>query len=255
MIIYGLIGNPLTHSWSAKYFSSKFKREKLSDKIYKLFPLSSIDEFPGLIKHEKELAGLNVTIPFKQKIIGFLDETDPVAQAIGAVNTIKISRQGDRIILKGFNTDAHGFQLSADFSGHSKALILGTGGAAKAVAFALTQLGIESLFVSRTKKNTQILIYPEISGEVMFNHTLIINATPAGMYPDTNAFPFIPYEFLTEKHFLYDLVYNPGQTRFLQKGLEYGAKIQNGISMLKIQAELSFKIWETPNTNNFTSSV
>jgi len=249
VIVYGLIGNPLTHSWSASYFSSKFRQENISGRIYKLFPISSLDEFPGLIVREKELTGLNVTIPFKQKITGFLEELDPSAEEIGAVNTILISRKGEQIKLKGYNTDADGFRLSADFTGHANALILGTGGAAQAVKFALKELGIQCLSVSRNPGTRETICFSDLKNEHIHDHTLIINATPLGMYPEISSFPPIPYQYLTERNFLYDLVYNPEMTIFLKKGLEYGTSIQNGEKMLQLQAEQSYQIWEF--NNNF----
>ena len=252
MIVYGLIGNPLTHSLSASYFSSKFRQENISGRIYKLFPLSSIDEFPGLIRREKELAGLNVTIPYKKKIIGFLDEMDPSAEEIGAVNTILISRDGERIKLKGYNTDADGFRLSADFTGHAHALILGTGGAARAVQYALKELGIQCLSVSRNPIPHESIGFSDLNFDHIHDHTLIINATPLGIYPEISSFPPIPYQFLTKRNFLYDLVYNPEMTIFLKKGLERGTCIQNGKKMLQLQAEKSYEIWEFKN--NFTPS-
>jgi shikimate dehydrogenase len=256
VVTYGLIGFPLIHSWSADYFTHKFSREKITGRDYKLFPLPTIEEFPDLISREKTLAGLNVTIPYKQKVIAFLDELDPVAEEIGAVNTILVSRTGSRIKLKGFNTDADGFRLSADFTDHRKSLILGTGGAAKAVANVLKNLGIEFLFVSRSLslRNQDIIRYPEINPDILNSHTLIVNTTPLGMFPDTNGLAPIPYEFLTPNHFLYDLVYNPEMTRFLQRGINKGTKIQNGLKMLQIQAELSLNIWESSLRNNFTPS-
>ena len=254
MVTYGLIGFPLTHSWSADYFTHKFSREKITGRDYKLFPLPTIEEFPDLISREKNLAGLNVTIPYKQKIIACLDELDPVAAEIGAVNTILVSRTGSRIKLKGYNTDADGFRLSADFTDHRKSLILGTGGAAKAVAYVLRNIGIEFLFVSRSLRNPEIIGYPEINSDILNSHSLIVNTTPLGMFPDINDLAPIPYEFLTPNHFLYDLVYNPETTRFLQRGIAKGAKIQNGLKMLQIQAELSLNIWESSLKENFTPS-
>jgi shikimate dehydrogenase len=243
MIIYGLIGNPLSHSRSGSWFEEKLRKDGKSGYSYLDFLLSSLDEFPGLLCKHPALAGLNVTIPYKEKIIPWLEELDPKAEKIGAVNTIRIRRDKGHIHLKGFNTDADGFRQSADFSGHHKALILGTGGAAKAVAFALSEKGISYLFVSRSKKSSHHISYEELSEELLVSHTLIINATPLGMFPSDETFPPIPYQFLSENHFLYDLVYNPGITVFLKKGSAAGTRVQNGLKMLEIQAELSYRIW------------
>jgi shikimate dehydrogenase len=247
MITYGLIGNPLSHSASGFWFAEKLRKEGKSGYQYIDFPLSSLSEFPGLLCRNPALKGLNVTIPYKEQILPWLEELDPKAEAIRAVNVILISRERGNIHLKGFNTDADGFLQSADFSGHRKALILGTGGAAKAVAFALKQLGISYLFVSRSKKSEDQISYPDLSEEVITCHTLIVNATPQGMFPSEETFPPIPYPFLSKNHFLYDLVYNPKMTVFLKKGSAAGADAQNGMQMLQIQAELSYRIWNEPH--------
>jgi shikimate dehydrogenase len=243
MIIYGLIGYPLSHSGSESWFAGKLRKEGRSGYDYMNFPLPSLDEFPALLHEHQGLQGLNVTIPYKEQIIPWLEELDVKAKKIGAVNTILISREQGHIHLKGFNTDADGFLKSADFSKHGKALILGSGGAAKAVACALTELGISFLFVSRSKKSADHVFYPELTAEVLSSHTLIVNATPLGMFPSIETFPPIPYHLLSENHFLYDLVYNPELTIFLKKGSAAGARIQNGLKMLEIQAELSYRIW------------
>ncbi len=243
MIIYGLIGYPLSHSRSGSWFAEKLRKEGKYGYSYLDFPLTSLNEFPPLFRKYPGLKGLNVTIPYKVQIIPWLEELDPKAEQIGAVNTILIRRENGHIHLKGFNTDADGFLQSADFSGHHKALILGTGGAAKAVAFALTEKGISYLFVSRSKKSANHISYQELSEEVFSSHTLVVNATPLGMFPSEETFPPIPYHFLSENHFLYDLVYNPETTVFLKKGTDAGARVQNGIRMLEIQAELSYHIW------------
>ncbi|HZX62994.1 MAG TPA: shikimate dehydrogenase [Bacteroidales bacterium] len=243
MIIYGLIGNPLSHSGSGSWFAEKLRKEGKSGYRYLNFPLSSLDELPILLRKHPGLTGLNVTIPYKEQIIPWLEELDPKAEKIGAINTILIRREKGHIHLKGFNTDADGFLQSADFSGHRQALILGTGGAAKAVAFALAGKGISFLFVSRSKKSADHISYQDLSEEVFLSHTLIVNATPLGMFPSEDTFPPIPYRFLTENHFLYDLVYNPGMTIFLKKGSAAGATVQNGLRMLEIQAKLSYRIW------------
>jgi len=243
VITYGLIGYPLSHSWSADWFSAKFINENITDKRYLLFPLERLDDFPGLIQNNPDIHGLNVTIPYKEKILVFLDELDETAEMIGAVNTIRVDRKSGVTILKGYNTDAEGFRLSMNFSGFNKALILGTGGASKAVAFILKNLGIDFIFVSRNALVHSSIHYTEITEEIMHAHPLIINTTPLGMYPDIASFPPIPYQFLTERNFLYDLVYNPGLTLFLKKGQEHGVTVQNGKKMLQLQAEESLKIW------------
>ncbi|MCX6243899.1 MAG: shikimate dehydrogenase [Bacteroidetes bacterium] len=243
MITYGLIGNPLSHSWSASWFYAKFRDEHIRDHVYLDFPLASLDEFPALIRDQPDLAGLNVTIPYKEKIIPFLDEIDELAAKVGAVNTIRISRNDGKASLKGFNTDVPGFLNSADFSGHQHALVLGKGGAAKAVAFALESIGISVLFVSRSQKGPGTISYDDITETIFIKHTLIVNATPLGTFPAVNEIPPIPYKWLSKGHFLYDLVYNPPVTHFLAKGSLASARTQNGLSMLENQAELSFRIW------------
>lgn len=242
MKVYGLIGYPLTHSRSAELFSEWFRDP---GNEYRLFPLHDISEFPSLIQTIPGLTGLNVTIPYKEKIIPFLHDIDPEARVIGAVNTIRISNDGDRLIMTGYNTDAEGFRRSAGFESFSHALVLGTGGAAKAVAHALKKSGISVLFASRNPVTPGTISYPSITGELINQYRLIINATPLGMVPDTASFPDIPYSSLSDRHFLYDLVYNPEETLFLKKGKSAGAKTMNGLAMLKIQAELSFRVWET----------
>jgi shikimate dehydrogenase len=243
MITYGLIGYPLSHSGSGSWFAEKLRKEGRSGHRYLNFPLSSLDKFPGLLHKHPGLKGLNVTIPYKEQIIPLLDELDAKAGKIGAVNTILIRREKGNIHLKGFNTDADGFLQSADFSKHRRALILGSGGAAKAVAYALAEMGISFLFVSRSKKSADHISYTELTAEVLSSHTLIVNATQLGMFPSTETFPPIPYHFLSENHFLYDLVHNPEMTIFLKEGSAAGAMIQNGLRMLWIQAELSYRIW------------
>jgi shikimate dehydrogenase len=243
MVIYGLIGYPLSHSGSGSWFAEKLRKEGKHSYRYLNFPLSSLDEFPILFRKHPGLKGLNVTIPYKEKIIPWLEELDPKAEKIGAVNTILIYRERGNIHMKGFNTDADAFLQSAHFTGHRHALILGTGGAAKAVAFALAEKGISYLFVSRSKKSADHISYQDLSKEVFSSHNLIVNATPLGMFPSEETFPLIPYRFLSKNHFLYDLVYNPEMTIFLKKGSLAGARVQNGFKMLEIQAELSYRIW------------
>jgi shikimate dehydrogenase len=243
VVTYGLIGYPLSQSGSGSWFTEKLINEGKPAYLHLNIPLSSLDEFPSIFRKYPGLRGLNVTIPYKEKIIPWLEELDPEAEKIGAVNTILIHRERGNIHLKGFNTDADGFLQSADFSKHKKALILGTGGAAKAVAYALAQDGISVCFVSRSVKSTDHITYYQLSSEFFSRYTLIVNATPLGMYPNNETFPPIPYDLLSDQHFLYDLVYNPEMTLFLKKGSEAGATIQNGMKMLRIQAELSYRIW------------
>lgn len=243
MRLFGLIGYPLAQSFSKKYFTEKFLKEGITDAAYELFPLENIEEFPALLKNHPEFYGINVTIPYKQEVMQFLDEVDDKAKNIGAVNCIKINNGK----LIGHNTDAPAFEASLkEFlnPGHDKALVLGTGGAAKAVVFVLKKLGIAHQLVSRVKKPGQIA-YEEITPEILHNHKLVINCTPLGSYPKVDTMPPVPYEYLTQAHYLYDLVYNPPLTRFLQKGLEQGCMIKNGYDMLTGQAELGWRIWNS----------
>jgi shikimate dehydrogenase len=243
-LLFGLIGYPLDHSWSPEWFTEKFKKDGGGKKDYRLFPLTAIEEFPGLLVSYPELAGLNVTIPFKEKIIPYLDELDETARRIGAVNTIKISRNNGVILTKGFNTDAAGFlQTLTDHIPEGPALIIGTGGGAKAVACALTEKEIPFLYVSRDNKGSGIISYHDLTPEVICHHLFIINTTPLGMYPDTGTFPPIPYHHLSDCHFLYDLIYNPGETEFLKRGKAMKTRTMNGRQMLFNQAELSYQIF------------
>lgn len=251
MITYGLIGYPLLHSGSQLYFTDKFRNEKITGVQYSLFPLMELKSLTALLQHHPDLYGLNVTIPYKKEIIPYLDWLDPVSKKIGAVNTIKILRNRNTLFLEGYNTDAAGFHNSFHPETHQNALILGTGGASKAVAFALGEWGIKTLFVSGRKTGPDIVTYSGLSKQIFQEYTLIINTTPLGMFPDTSSYPLIPYDFITRDHFLYDLVYNPVQTEFLKKGKARGAKVQNGIRMLHNQAELSYKIWETRVAGSF----
>jgi shikimate dehydrogenase len=248
---FGLIGFPLGHSFSQKYFSEKFKRENITDAEFKNFPLENINGFPKLIENNPFLCDLSVTIPHKQSVMKFLNEVDDVAKEVGAVNCVKIRRTSDigQWTSTGFNTDAFGFEkslLPLLKSQHTKALILGTGGASKAVKYVLKKLGIEFSFVSRSEKPAaSSYSYNNLSSEIISSHTLIINTTPLGMFPDVNSYPSIPYEHLTEKHLLYDLVYNPEETLFLKKGKEKGAQIKNGLEMLQLQADKAWEIWNS----------
>jgi shikimate dehydrogenase len=240
--IFGLIGNPLTHSFSKTYFSGKFEREGIRNCFYENFPLSTIDELPVLIKSRPNLAGLNVTIPFKEQVLDFLDEIDAQAAAVGAVNTIKI-RSGKLI---GCNTDVYGFEQSLirflEGKKPAGALVLGTGGASKAVRFVLNKMGISVTLVSR-KKTREAIAYTELDRQYFQRNTLIINTTPLGMMPFTGQCPPILYEEIGAEHHLYDLVYNPEISLFLQRGVQKGAAVKNGLEMLYLQAEKSWEIW------------
>lgn len=240
--MYGIIGNPLEQTFSPGYFNHKFEQLGLKE-TYRKFPLGDISDLTELLRQQPQLKGLNVTIPFKEKIIPFLDELDETAARAGAVNTIRI-RDGR---LKGFNTDVTGFRntlLPLLQPQHRAALVLGTGGAAKAVAFVLQQLSIPFRFVSRSPAPEQ-LSYRELNKTIMQEHRLIINTTPLGMTPAIDAAPELPYEYLDTSHLLYDLIYNPAETLFLQKGAEQGATIKNGYDMLIGQAEAAWAIWNS----------
>lgn len=244
----GLIGFPLGHSFSKSYFADKFENEDIGGFEYLNFEMETVNGLRDLIEKETELIGLNVTIPHKENVIPILDELDPVAEAIGAVNTIKIYRTSEDIKLKGFNTDAHGFKQSMlpyFASQHQKALILGTGGAAKAVEYVLDDLGVDLLYVSRNPQTDKEVGYDELNKEALGKFKFIINSTPLGMHPNVDRCPDIPYELLTPEHFLFDLVYNPAETLFLKKGKEKNAIILNGLNMLKMQAEKAWDIWTT----------
>ena len=247
MNAYALIGFPLGHSFSKKYFTEKFEKMGLSETHeYKLFELLDIQELPQLLKNETNLKGLNVTIPHKQAVMPFLDSLDASAEKVGAVNVIKFMEEG-RLI--GYNSDYYGFKTSLeDFLSEVnmssiKALVLGNGGAGKAVVAALKDLGIDYKTVSRTKSEENIS-YDEIPS-LIADYQLIINCSPVGTYPKSEQCPNIPYESLTENHYLYDLVYNPLETLFLQKGKEKGAKIHNGLRMLHLQAEKAWEVWNS----------
>lgn len=242
MNLYGLIGNPLSQSFSKKYFSEKFEKEEIPNTLYELFPLENINLLKDLLVTKPNLKGLNVTIPYKEQVLPFLHTLNPEAEQIAAVNCIKIE-DGK---LTGYNTDAPAFKqslLSLLEPHHSKALVLGTGGAAKAVLFVLKQLNIFYSVVSRNAGAH--FTYSQINKEIIEEYPLIINCTPLGSYPKVNTAPDIPYQYLSPKDYLYDLVYNPAKTSFLQKGEKRGAVIKNGYDMLVGQAELSWKIWNS----------
>lgn len=242
--LFGLIGFPLSHSFSKGYFTEKFHNEGIKDSSYELYPLANIAQFPALLATQPELLGLNVTIPYKEAVIPFLDELEEEAKAIGAVNTITI-RNGKT---KGYNTDVYGFEMSFKKHlqpHHQKALVLGTGGASKAVLHVLRKLNIPFLLVSRNTAEDRIS-YGDITPELLSDYTIIINTSPLGMYPATEASPPLPYNALSPNHYLYDLIYNPPVTTFLQKGKEASATTENGLEMLYLQAEKAWEIWNRP---------
>lgn len=251
---YGLIGYPLSHSFSKKYFTEKFEKEKIAGCEYNLFPIENINLFPQLIIDNPTLCGLNVTIPYKESVIPFLDELDETAKAVGAVNCIEIKKTPNGNKLTGYNTDVFGFRQSIKpflEIQHERALILGTGGASKAVAFVLKNIGIDCYFVSRTKKQgseaksreEKMFTYEELNENIIDAFKLIVNCSPIGTYPNINEAPSIPYEFISTSHLLYDLVYNPPETEFLKRGKAKGAVIVNGLSMLQQQAEEAWNVW------------
>ncbi len=243
---FGLIGRKIDYSFSRKFFSDKFEREQLPYS-YENFDLDRIEEFPEVLNKYPDLKGLNVTIPYKEAIIPFLDELHITAKKIGAVNTIKFTKTGR---LKGYNTDAYGFRKSLEpylKSHHRKALILGTGGASKAITYVLQRKKIEFQLVSRKGSGKGILNYQELDPELIRDHKLIINCTPLGTFPDIHACPDIPYSGLTDKHLLYDLVYNPVKTTFMERGLTSGAQAYNGLRMLELQALKAWAIWMPEN--------
>ncbi|MCK5028808.1 MAG: shikimate dehydrogenase [Bacteroidales bacterium] len=245
MRFFGLIGKSLEHSFSPVFFKEKFEKEGIQDSYYQLFPLNTIDEFNQLINDFSELTGVNVTIPYKQSIIQFLDEIDVNAKEIGAVNTIKFERINSKLKLKGYNTDYLGFIDSLkpylkDY--HKSALILGTGGSSLAIAHALKKLSINYIKVSRNPVK-EVMSYDSLTDEILNEFKLIINTTPLGMFPDVLSYPQIPYSAITKDHLLFDLTYNPNKTVFLKKGEENGATIINGAGMLINQAEYAWKIW------------
>ncbi|HPH86565.1 MAG TPA: shikimate dehydrogenase [Ferruginibacter sp.] len=245
MRTFGLIGYPLGHSFSKKYFTEKFEQEGLADCRFELFPLQHIDQYPALLQREPSLKGLAVTIPHKQSVMPYLASIDEAARKIGAVNCIKINN-GTCI---GYNTDVIGFERS--FSplleyNHTKALVLGTGGASKAVQFVLNKMGMSFLLVSRNPgEGNGYIGYKDITKDTLDEYTVIINCSPAGMIPHEDTEPDLPYFFISKKHLLYDLVYKPAQTRFLEHGFRQGAIIKNGYEMLIIQAEENWTIWNS----------
>jgi shikimate dehydrogenase len=246
---FGLIGYPLGHSFSKKYFTEKFETESITDTVYDNYPLENIGLFPSLIEKTEGLLGLNITIPYKTSIIRYLSETDKDASAVGAVNVVKVVSSGTTRTLRGYNTDIYGFRESLipflKACGH-KALILGTGGSSLAVRYVLASLGINYVNVSRTGSAVSIG-YTDLRDELLIESNLIINTTPLGMFPDIDSYPGINYDVLSKKHVLYDLVYNPEMTKFLIKGKERGCTVIGGLRMLHLQAERSWSIWNDPD--------
>lgn len=241
---YGLIGFPLGHSFSRNFFNEKFENEGIKAK-YINFEIPQIEDLPEILASNPELKGLNVTIPYKQKVMAYLDELSPEAKAIGAVNVIRVSHKGKDVVLKGFNSDVIGFTRSIEpmlEPAHKKALILGTGGASKAIEYGLKTLGLETLFVSRTKKENTIT-YEEVTPEIIKEYNVIVNCTPLGMYPKADTCPDIPYEAMDGHTILYDLIYNPDETLFLTNGAKYGVTTKNGLEMLLLQAFASWEFW------------
>ena len=241
---YGLIGYPLGHSFSIGYFNEKFQNEGIDAK-YENFEIPSIDDFPEVIDSNPELKGLNVTIPYKEKVMNYLTTVSPEARAIGAVNVIKVIHKGNDVELKGYNSDVIGFTQSIEpllERYHRRALILGTGGASKAIDYGLKSLGLETVFVSRYERpdTTQ---YDKITPEVIQEYNVIVNCTPLGMYPNINSCPDLPYEAMDSHTLLYDLIYNPDETLFMKKGKAQGATVKNGLEMLLLQAYASWEFW------------
>jgi len=246
MRTFGLIGRNLSHSFSATFFKNKFKKEGINDAQYELFPLNDIAEIKNLIANNDTLCGLNVTIPYKESIVNYLDALDKEAEIVGAVNTIKITGEGSNKRMIGYNTDVFGFEQmlkTLNLKPHKKALVLGTGGAAKAVACAITKSNIETTFVSRKPKTQNAITYNQLTTSVFDDYTILVNATPVGMYPHIEQFPDIPYELLGSRHLVFDLIYNPQMTVFLSKATKQNAYICNGLTMLYAQAEKSWLIW------------
>lgn len=241
---YGLIGYPLGHSFSIGYFNEKFQNEG-TDATYENFEIASIDEFPEVIDINPELRGLNVTIPYKEKVISYLDTLSPEARAIGAVNVIKVEHKGKKVVLKGYNSDVIGFTRSIEpllERYHKKALILGTGGAAKAIGYGLKALGLETVMVSRFDRPGAIR-YEQVTPEVIKAYNVVVNCTPTGMYPQADECPALPYEAMDSHTLLYDLIYNPDETLFMKRGKDHGATVKNGLEMLLLQAFASWEFW------------
>lgn len=248
MIKYGLIGYPLSHSFSKTYFSKKFEEEGKINEVYENYPIDNISKLETIINNEPDLVGLNVTIPYKQKVLSYLHTINDVAKEISAVNTIKIDRKDNEIQLSGYNTDVFGFReslLPYVKPHHKKALVLGTGGASKAIKYVLQKLQIGYVSVSRNPIACNCIGYQEINEQVMEEFGIIINTTPLGTYPNIDSCPELPYHLVTEQHLLYDLVYNPETTLFMEQGQKKGATTVNGLNMLYLQANKSYEIWNS----------
>lgn len=244
--LFGLVGYPLGHSFSESFFNNKFNSEGI-DAQYLNFEIPNINEFRNIINTNTNLRGLNVTIPYKEQVIPYLDDIDITASEIGAVNVVKFIKNGNNLILKGFNSDVIGFCNSLKpllKPHHTHALVLGTGGAAKAITHGLKSLGIEPIYVSRSKKDG-VLTYNELTPEIIEKYQVIVNTTPAGMYPHVDTCPNIPYHLLTPQHLCYDVVYNPEVTLFMKKSQEQGAMVKNGLEMLILQALAAWEIWNS----------
>ena len=242
---YGLIGFPLGHSFSISYFNEKFKSENI-DAEYVNFEIPTIETLPEILASNSELKGLNVTITYKEKVISYLDDMSEEAREIGAVNVIRVTHKGGKTYLKGFNSDVIGFTRSIEpmlECIHKKALILGTGGASKAIDFGLRSLGLKTLFVSRSNEKKGAISYDAVTPDIIREYNVIVNCTPLGMYPNVNSCPKIPYEAMDSNTILYDLIYNPDETLFMRKGAEHGATTKNGVEMLLLQAFASWEFW------------
>ena len=246
--IYGLIGRSLNHSFSQQFFTQKFEKENIAAE-YHNFEIDEISFFPQIIKNVKNLRGLNVTIPYKEAIIPYLDQIDDLASKVGSVNVISVTSNGKLI---GHNSDVYGLTESLKHhinpKKHNKALVLGTGGASKSVYYVLNKLGLEVAFVSRTMGKVKF-VYDDLTPEIIVDHTLIVNTTPVGQFPNINEYPNLPYEGISENHICFDLIYNPVLTKFLEKGRECGAMVVNGGEMLKLQAERSWQLWNNKGTD------
>ncbi|MFD2554051.1 shikimate dehydrogenase family protein [Sphingobacterium tabacisoli] len=246
MIKLGLIGFPLGHSFSKNYYLSKFEDEEINDVNYDLYSLENINQFPSLFLNDNRFRGFNVTIPHKQTVMGFIDDLSIEAKEIGAVNCITVHRSEDKVSLKGYNTDAFGFETSLTpllTPQHNRALVLGNGGAAKAILYTFEKLGIPYTIVSRSKTNGH-LTYEQLNEDLISSHPIIVNCTPLGTFPNIEECPQIPYEYISNRHLLYDLIYNPVETLFLQKGRSQNAITKNGHEMLILQAEKNWQIWK-----------
>lgn len=240
----GLLGKDISYSFSRTYFKKKFEDEGIDDVSYENFDIENINLFPSIIKNTKGIKGLNVTIPYKEQVIPFLDKINKKAKAIGAVNTIRITKKGK---LVGYNTDCYGFKNTLKpfvKPHHKKALILGTGGASKAIAYSLDEMGIKYKYVSRTLKDGVSFTYDALTEKDVKEHKIIVNCTPLGTFPNIEDCPNIPYAGISKNHILFDLIYNPSETKFLQQGKQNKATIINGLNMLRLQAEKSWSIWD-----------